>query len=84
MTLKGEVFYVSQVTTVGELQERLEEESGLDPVEQGAVTFQGKVLEPTDSLSEAGLKDGDQINVIPEEMANQWKLMKEMGDGLIS
>jgi hypothetical protein len=84
VTLKGEVFYVSQVTTVGELQERLLEESGLDASEQGSVTFQGKVLESTDSLSKAGMKDGDQINMVPKRMADHWKMMQNMGTGLLS
>jgi hypothetical protein len=84
VTLKGEVFYVSRVTTVGELQERLLEESGLDASEQGSVTFQGKVLESTDSLSKAGMKDGDQINMVPKRMADHWKMMQSMGNGLLS
>jgi hypothetical protein len=84
VTLKGEVLYVSQVTTVEELQERLQEELGLDPLEQGRVTFRGKVLESTDCLSEAGMEDGDQINIIPTMMANQWKLMTDMGGGLLT
>jgi hypothetical protein len=84
VTLKGEILYISQVTTVEELQERLQEESGLDPSEQGRVTFQGKVLDSSDSLSDAGMKDGDQINVVPRIMGDHWKMMREMGDGLIS
>jgi hypothetical protein len=84
VTLKGEVFYVSEVSTVQDLQNRLEEESGLNATEQGSVTFQGKVLDPADKLAEAGLQSGDQVNIIPKRMADNWKMMNDMGEGLIS
>jgi hypothetical protein len=84
VTLKGDVFYVSNVRTADELQKRLQAESGMEPIEQGQVTFQGKVLDPSDSLSEAGMRDGDQANIVPKSMATHWKIIKEMGDGLLS
>jgi hypothetical protein len=82
VTLRGEVFYVSEVTTVAELQERLAEESGLDESQQGRVTFQGRVLEPTDTLSQAGVSDGAQVNMVPKVMADHWKMVKDMAEGL--
>jgi len=57
VTLKGEVFYVSDVLTVKDLQSRLQEESGLTADEQGSVAYQGSVLEPTDSLVEVGVPE---------------------------
>jgi hypothetical protein len=74
------------VSTIKDLQLKLEKESGLDLSEQGRVTFQGHVL-PEDaatSLSDFGLKDGDQINMVPRPMAEHWIMMRNMGRGLIS
>lgn len=84
VTLRGDVFYVSEVLTVDDLQRRLELESGLSAVEQGSVTFQGKVLDPTDQLAEAGMRNGDQVNMVPKRMADNWKMMNNMGQGLLS
>lgn len=85
VTLRGQVYHVHQVSTVRELQEQLEEESGLDVYEQGRVTFQGKVLpHEATSLVDFGLKDGDQINMVPQQMADQWAMMRDFGNGLIS
>jgi hypothetical protein len=84
VTLKGDVFYLSEVSTVQDLQNRLQEESGLNAAEQGSVSFQGKVLNPTDQLTEVGLQSGDQVNMIPKKMADNWKMMNAMGEGLLS
>ncbi len=67
-----------------ELQDRLEDASGWNASEQGSVTFQGKILEPMDKLAEVGIKSGDQVNIIPKRMADHWKMMKNMGEGLLS
>lgn len=84
VTLRGEVFYVSDVSTTKELQDRLEEQSGWNATEQGNVTYQGKILEPMDNLAEVGIKSGDQVNLIPKRMADHWKMIQDMGEGLIS
>ena len=84
VTLKGEVFYVSDVLTVKDLQSRLQEESGLTADEQGSVAFQGSVLEPSDSLADVGVTSGDQVNIIPQKMADHWRMMNKMGHGLLS
>ena len=75
---------MSEVATVNDLQKRLEEESGLNATEQGSVTFQGKVLDPADQLVEAGLRSGDQVNMVPKKMADHWKMINDMGQGLLS
>ena len=84
VTLKGEVYYVSDVSTAQELQHQLEVESGWNRTEQGAVTYQGKVLNPEDRLIDAGIHSGDQVNIIPKQMADHWTMMGEMGNGLLS
>lgn len=84
VTLKGEVFYISDISTVKDLQSRLEDESGLTPEQQGCISFQGKVLESTDSLVDVGVINGNQINVIPQKMADHWKMMNNIGNGLVT
>lgn len=84
VTLRGEVYYVSNVSTIQELQDRLQAESGWDPTEQGSVTFQGRVLEPMDSLFDVGINSGDQVNIVPKRIADHWKMMNDMGNGLLS
>mmetsp|Transcript_9099 Transcript_9099/g.26025 ORF Transcript_9099/g.26025 Transcript_9099/m.26025 type:complete len:254 (+) Transcript_9099:116-877(+) len=82
VTLKGAVLYLSDVTTVEELQQRLFEETGLDEDEQGSATYQGTILDKNACLSECGICDGGQVNMIPKPMAKHWKLVKEMEKGL--
>ena len=85
VTLGGELLYISQVSTVGELQQKLKEESGLEPEEQGSVTYQGKLLDdPKASLRDAGLQDGGQINIIPKRHAEHHKMLCKMWEGLIA
>jgi Ubiquitin family len=84
VTLKGEVFYVSDILTVKDLQDRLQEESGIPAEEQGSVSFQGQILEPTAVLPEIGVSSGDQVNMIPQKMADHWRMMNDMRHGLVS
>jgi len=68
VTLKGKKYDIHDVTTVSELQERLQEASGIPPAQQGRILFQGKRLAastPTATLSDAGVKEGDQLNCVP-------------------
>ena len=67
VTLKGKKYDINDVTTVGELQERLEEASGVSPKQQGRILFQGKKIPSAveSLLSDAGVSDGDQLNCVP-------------------
>jgi hypothetical protein len=68
--LKGKKYQINEpVTTVAELQERLEEKSGISPSKQGKILHQGKRLSSTSGgyLSEAGVSEGDQLNCVPSK-----------------
>jgi len=77
VTLKGKKYQIDDVTTVSELQERLEEQSGIAPSKQGKILHNGKRLstnpnsEP--SLSEAGVEQGDQLNCVPSKKSSSSK-----------
>ena len=68
VSLKGKKYEIEDVTTVEELQERLEEASGISPSKQGRILFQGKTITSNDgktSLVDAGVKTGDVLNCVP-------------------
>lgn len=63
------------MTTVSELQERLEEHSGIPPSKQGKILHNGKRLtggaaDSNNSLSEAGVSEGDQLNCVPAKKSS--------------
>jgi len=63
VTLRGKKYDVSDVTTVKELKERVKEISGT--TKDHNVLFGGKKLANSVSLQEAGVSDGDQLNMVP-------------------
>lgn len=67
VTLKGKKYDIEDVTTLSELQERIQEVSGIAPTSQGRILFQGKSLSKSgsESLSEAGVSEGDVLNCVP-------------------
>jgi len=73
VTLRGKKYDLEDITTVAELQERLSEASGVEPSQQGRVLFNGKRLTPNDFLSEAGVSDGDQLNIVPGKAKSKSK-----------
>lgn len=73
VTLRGKKYDLEGITTVSELQERLAEESGVEPSQQGRVIFNGKRLHSSDCLSEAGVSAGDQLNVVPGKSKSKSK-----------
>jgi len=74
VTLKGKKYQIDDVTTVSELQERLEEQSGIAPSKQGKILHNGKRLTGDDeSLSEAGVSEGDQLNCVPSKKSTSSK-----------
>ena len=71
VTLKGKKYKIDDVTTVSELQERLEEQSGIAPSKQGKILHNGKRLSTdADSLSEAGVAEGDQLSCVPSKKSS--------------
>lgn len=81
MTLKGKKYQIEEpVTTVAELQERLEELSGISPSKQGKILHQGKRLSSSStgsSLSEAGVSEGDQLNCVPSKKSTSSSTKKK-------
>ena len=65
VTLRGKKYDVSDVTTVAELQERISEASGVDPSQQGRVLFDGQRLDSKAILSDVGVTEGSQLNLVP-------------------
>jgi hypothetical protein len=61
--LRGKPYTVKDVTTVSELQERIQEIAGAN--ETGQVLFRGKELEPTDILRRVGVKEGATVTLVP-------------------
>jgi len=51
-------------TTVGQLQLRIQQKTGIDPKRQGSLMLNGKRLSPLDTLEDAGItKDGAHLNL---------------------
>eukprot|EP00535_Pseudo-nitzschia_heimii_P010941 CAMPEP_0197196280 /NCGR_PEP_ID=MMETSP1423-20130617/32269_1 /TAXON_ID=476441 /ORGANISM="Pseudo-nitzschia heimii, Strain UNC1101" /LENGTH=311 /DNA_ID=CAMNT_0042650065 /DNA_START=45 /DNA_END=981 /DNA_ORIENTATION=- len=74
VTLKGKKYRIDDVTTVSELQQRLEEQSGIVPSKQGKILHNGKrISTDADSLSEAGVSEGDQLSCVPSKKSSSKK-----------
>lgn len=78
VTLRGKKYDLEDITTVSELQEHLAEASGVEPGQQGRVLFNGKRLEGSECLSDAGVSAGDQLNVVPGKSKSK---SKSIGSG---
>jgi hypothetical protein len=65
VTLRGKKYDISDVSTVKDLQSRIKAESGLSSEQQGRLLFGGKRLQPNDVLSDVGVEDGGQLNMVP-------------------
>jgi hypothetical protein len=63
VTLRGKKYDISDVTTVKELKEKVKEISG--NTKEHSVLFGGKKLASAVTLREAGVSDGDQLNMVP-------------------
>jgi uncharacterized ubiquitin-like protein YukD len=66
VSLRGKKYDLPGIDTVQELQEQLSEKSGVESSKQGRVLFNGKRLAAEDNLADAGVKDGDQLNIVPK------------------
>ena len=69
VTLRGKKYDIDGVTTVQELQSKLENESGISSSKQGRVLFGGRKLNPLDVLEDAGVLDGSVLNLVPSRKA---------------
>lgn len=67
VTLRGQRYDIDQVTTVRDLQEKLEQQSGIQAKQQGRIIFGGKSLAPDTVLEEAGVpNDGSaSLTIVP-------------------
>lgn len=63
--MRGKTYDVSEVTTVQDLQDKIEAQSGISVSQQGRVIFGGKRLDASTVLSEAGVESGAHINMVP-------------------
>jgi hypothetical protein len=79
VTLRGKKYEVGDVTTVEELQERLRDASGVDPSAQGRVLFDGQRLSPSDTLTDVGVKEGAQLNIVPASASSKKKKSSSSG-----
>jgi Ubiquitin family len=80
VTLRGKKYDLEDITTVAELQDRLSEVSGVEPSQQGRVLFNGKRLAASECLSEAGVVEGDQLNIVPGKTKSKSKTSAPVGD----
>ena len=73
MSLRGQKYDVSDVTTVNELQEKVSTLSGIAVKQQGRVIFGGKRLPSDTVLSDVGIADGALINIVPSTSGSKKK-----------
>lgn len=71
VTLLGKQYDVSDVTTVKDLQKKVEDVSGVTLDKQGNVMFGGSVLESDTILSEAGVDDGSKLFILPSGLPSK-------------
>jgi hypothetical protein len=73
VTLRGQTYSVSDVSTVQELQEQVTNLSGIPIKQQGRVIFGGKKLTSDTVLDEAGIADGAHVNIVPSTSSKKKK-----------
>eukprot|EP00903_Cladosiphon_okamuranus_P017110 g15764.t1 len=66
VTLRGKKYDVKDVTSVEDVQKSVEEQAGLAK-EQQSVLFKGNLLKSELDLEEAGIADGDTVNIVPSK-----------------
>jgi anti-sigma28 factor (negative regulator of flagellin synthesis) len=67
VTLRGQRYDIDEVTTVRDLQEKLEQQSGINAKQQGRIIFGGKSLAADTVLEDAGVpNDGSaSLTIVP-------------------
>jgi len=76
VSLRGKRYSIPDVSTVRELQNSVEEQSGLSLTKQGRVLFSGKTLRPSDALEDVGVVEGSVVNVVPKKKSSATKGIK--------
>jgi Ubiquitin family len=77
VTLRGQKYEVSDVSTVGDLQEKVSTLSGIAAKQQGRVIFGGKRLSSDTVLVEAGVPtEGAHLNMVPSSSSTSSKKKK--------
>jgi hypothetical protein len=82
VTLRGTKYDISDVTTVEELQERVKEASGV--ATDQSVLFGEKRLQASDVLSDVGVSDGAQLNMVPTTTKKKKKTTTKTSSSSIS
>lgn len=73
VTLRGQKYDISDVTTVQDLQEKVSTLSGISIKQQGRVIYGGKKLSTDTILSEAGIAEGAHLNIVPSTSSKKKK-----------
>ena len=76
VNLRGKKYDISDVTTVKDLQEQVQKAAGIDSAAKHSVLFGGKRLEADAVLSEAGVEEGSQLNMVPGSPSTSSKTTK--------
>ncbi|CAM9943082.1 unnamed protein product [Ectocarpus sp. 4 AP-2014] len=80
VTLRGKKYDVQGATCVEDVQKSVEEQAGLAK-EQQSVLFKGSLLKPELELEEAGVSDGDTVNIVPSKKPKTSVAAVEAGVG---
>mmetsp|Transcript_27171 Transcript_27171/g.48259 ORF Transcript_27171/g.48259 Transcript_27171/m.48259 type:complete len:344 (-) Transcript_27171:241-1272(-) len=68
VTFRGQSYTIRDgVNTVDELTKRFEQLSGMTELKEPRIVWKGKILKPGEPLSEAGIRPGDKVLVLPGE-----------------
>ncbi len=67
VTFRGATYDISNVATVKDVQQKMQQASGATTPTDPTILFQGKRLEPTDILRNVGVDDGAQLQVEEEK-----------------
>jgi len=78
-TLRGKKYDVS-ASTVAQVKTALQEQAGLEAEKQGII-FKGRKLEEGEVLEEAGVSDGDIINIVPQKASSSKPKQVNLSDG---
>jgi len=84
--LLGKTYDIEKVSNVGQVQLKLQQESGVTPQQQGRALFGGKQLSPLDELTcqEVGVCEGDTITFVPKKKQKQQQNTNTWGESTMS
>ncbi|CAB9511555.1 UBQ [Seminavis robusta] len=79
VTFIGKKYDVEKADTAEDVQNEVQRQCGADSTTCPKVVFGGKPLEPTAFLRDVGVKDGDELSMIPDTTSSMQDLMKQAG-----